>query len=302
MQGFGAYDHFAIDWGYRVIPGASTPDSERPVLDSLARRQERTPELRWIGDGEAVDPRIATEALGDDPVRATRYGLENIKRLAPMLIPAATTDGLDNYDRLRELYNDLVAQWAREVGHVAVVVGGTWQETKYAAQAGPVYTAVPRARQQEAVRFLLENAFVTPAYLLDPEVLRRIEPTGAVERVRARQAAVLTTVLQNARLGRLADQSALAAPDTPPYTIADLFEDLSAGIFSEARQARATPDEYRRNLQRTFVERMARLMARHRRRRLRPRARRPMRGPSRGPRSRGWTRCSPPLHRTRATS
>ena len=261
MQGFGAYDHFAIDWGYRAIPGATTPEDERPVLDSLARLQEKDPELRWIGDGEPVDPRIAREALGDDPVRATRLGLENIKRLSTMLIPAATTDPLANYDRLRELYNDLLAQWAREMEHVAVVVGGVWQETKYAGQAGPVHTPVPRARQQEAVQFLADNAFTTPTYFLDPDLLLRLEPNGAVERVRTRQTAVLNTLLQDARLGRLADQSALATAGSPAYTIGELLSDLSASIFSEAADDRPATDEYRRNLQRAFVDHMDRLVS-----------------------------------------
>ena len=261
MQGFGAYDHFAIDWGYRRIPGATNPDAERGVLDSLARLQENNPELRWIGDGDAVDPRIVTEALGDDAVRATRYGLENIKRLATMLIPAATGDRLDNYDRLEELFNDLLAQWSREMGHVAVTVGGVFQETKYAGQAGLVYTPVPRARQQEAVRFLLENAFVKLDYFLDPELLRRIEATGAVDRIRTRQAAVLNTMLADARLNRLADQSALATADSPAYTIADLFTELQRGLFSEASAARPRTDEFRRNIQRQFVDQMERLIA-----------------------------------------
>lgn len=261
MQGTGSYDYFAIDWGYRRIPGAATPDAERPALDSLARLQEGNPELRWIGDGDAVDPRIVTEALGDDPVRATRYGLENIKRLSRMLIPAATTDGLANYDRLRALYDDLLGQWGREVGHVAVVVGGQWQETKYAGQEGPVYRPVPRARQQEAVRFLVENVFATPTYLLDVEVLRRIETTGAVDRVRARQSAVLNTLLQDARMNRLVDQSALATADAPAYTLSDLLTDLSAGIFSELEDSRPGTDEYRRELHRAFVEQMRRLMS-----------------------------------------
>jgi len=261
MQGFGAYDHFAIGWGYRVLPHAVSPDAERPALDSLARLQERNAELRWIGDGDAVDPRIVTEALGDDPVRATSLGLENIKRLAAMLIPAATTDPLADYDRLRALFDDLLGQWSREMGHVAVVVGGMWQETKYAGQSGPVYTPVPRARQQEAVRFLIENAFSTPTYFLDPELLRRVEATGAVERVRARQAAVLNTMLQDGRLSRLADQSALATAASPAYTIDELLTDLSRGVFSEAAEALPATDEYRRNLQRAFVDQMGRLIS-----------------------------------------
>jgi len=61
-------------------------DGRTPVLDSLARIQDTKPWLRF-GDPDGIDPRTQTEALGDDPVKATSYGLANIKRLVPMLIP-----------------------------------------------------------------------------------------------------------------------------------------------------------------------------------------------------------------------
>lgn len=260
MQGFGAADYFAIDWGYRRIPGASGPEAERSVLDSLARRQETNPELRWIGDGDAVDPRIVTEAIGDDAVRATGFGLLNIKRLATMLIPASTTARMENYDRLNNLYGALIGQWAREMGHVAVVVGGVHQETKYAGQQGRVYTPVPREKQQEAVRFLVANAFATPTYFLDPELLGRVEPTGSVERIRARQASILNTLLSDPRLARLAETQAFAPAGAPAYSIADLLGDLRRGIFSEAAGTRPATDIYRRNLQRAFVDQMDRLI------------------------------------------
>src|SRR5436189_3836917 len=257
MQGIGPYDYFVIDWGYRRIAGAASPDAERRVLDSLARLQDANPYFRWIGDGDPVDPRIITEALGDDPVKASGYGVRNIKRLVPMLIPATTGDRLDNYDRLDDLYAELIAQWAREMNHVAVVVGGVYQFTKYAGQTGRVYQPVPRAKQAEAVQFLNDNVFTTPSFFFDPEILRRIEPTGFVERVRQRQTAVLNLLFQDSRLSRLADQQA-----TQPsgYTIPDLFADVRSGVFAEFRGGAVRIDEYRRNLQRAFVDQMERLI------------------------------------------
>jgi hypothetical protein len=260
MQGIGPYDYFAIDWGYRRIPAAPSPDAERPVLDSLARQQDANPFDRWIGDGEPVDPRIITEALGDDPVRASGYGLRNIKRLVPMLIPATTDDRLDNYDRLSDMYGELIAQWAREMNHVAVVVGGVYQVTKYASQSGTVYQPVPRAKQAEAVRFLNDNVFTTPSFFFDPEILRRIEPTGFVERVRVRQTVVLNLLFQDARLSRLADQGQ-TQPAGSAYTIADLFGDVRRGAFSEFSGGSVRVDAYRRNLQRAFVDQMERLIS-----------------------------------------
>src|SRR5256712_12434987 len=189
MQAMGPYDYFAIDGGNRHIPAAGSPDAERPILDSLARLQDAQPWARWIGDGEPVDPRIITEALGDEPVKATGYGVRNIKRLVPMLIPATTGDRLDNYDRLDDMYTELINQWAREMNHVAVVVGGVYQFTKYAGQSGRVYQPVPRAKQVEAGPVLKDKGVTTPSLFFDPGVLPRNGPSGVADPVRARQTA-----------------------------------------------------------------------------------------------------------------
>jgi len=176
-----------------------------------------------------------------------------------MLLPATTTDPLDDYSLLADFYDRLLGQWGLEMGHVAVVVGGVWRHEKYPAQAGVLHSAVPRARQAEAVRFLNDNAFATPLYLLDAEILRRIEPTGFVERIRTRQTNLLNALFQDARLSRLAEQGA-TLPAASAYTLADLFADVRRGIFSETGAARPVVDAYRRNLQRGFVEQMDRLI------------------------------------------
>ena len=258
MPKLGPWDYYAIDWGYRRIPGANRPEAERPVLDSLARLQDDHPWLRF-GNPDGIDPRTQTEALGDDPVKATRYGLANIKRLVPMLLPAATTDKLEDYDLLNDLYDRLVGQWGLEMNHVAVVVGGVWRHEKYPDQAGVIHTPVPKARQAEAVRFLNEEAFKTPAYFLDSEVLRRIEPSGFVDRIRVRQTALLSALFQDQRLARLAEQGA-TLPAGTAYTLSDLLADVRRGIFSELESAQPSVDAYRRNLQEAFVDQMDRLI------------------------------------------
>ena len=254
----GVWDYYAINWGYSRVPSATTPEGERRYLDSLARLQDAHPEYRF-GDMDDIDPRAQREALGDDPVRASTLGLANIKRLVPMLIPAATTNQLEDYDLLTDLYGRLIGQWNLEMTHVAVVVGGVYRHEKYPDQAGVIHSAVPRARQADAVRFLNEQAFATPAYFFDPDILRRIEPTGFVERVRARQTALLAMLFQDARLSRLAEQQA-TLPRGSAYALADLFRDVRRGLFSEYGAAAPVVDAYRRNLQRAFVEQMDRLL------------------------------------------
>jgi len=258
MPKIGIWDYYVIDWGYRRISGARRPEDERPVLDSLARLQDASPWLRF-GDPDGIDPRTQTEALGEDPVKATRYGLANIKRLVPMLLPATTTNRLEDYELLSDLYDRLIGQWGIEMNHVAVVIGGVWRHEKYPDQTGVIHTAVPRTRQADAVRFLNENAFATPSYFLDAEVLRRIEPTGFVDRIRVRQTAVLNTLFQDVRLARLAEQGSTLAAGTA-YTLADLFADVRRGVFAELSAGQPAIDPYRRNLQQAFVDQMDRLI------------------------------------------
>ena len=258
MPKIGDWDYYVIDWGYRRIAGAANPDAERGTLDSLARLQDAQPWLRF-GNPDGIDPRTQTEALGDDPVKATRYGVANLKRLVPMLITATTTDKLDDYGLLDDFYDRLIGQWGLEMNHVAVVVGGVYRHEKYPDQAGVIHTAVPRARQVDAVRFLNENAFTTPIFFLDADVLRRIEPTGFVERIRTRQNAVLNALFQDARLSRLAEQGA-TLPAGTTYTLTDLFGDVRRGVFAELSATRPAVDAYRRNLQQAFVDQMDRLI------------------------------------------
>ena len=259
MPQIGPNDYYVINWGYRRVPGAATPDAERPFLDSLARLQDTNPMFRY-GSPDGIDPRTQSEALGDDPVRASGFGVANLRRLMPMLLTATTTDRLDDYELLNDTYGRIIGQWGLEMGHVSVVVGGVYRHEKYPDQPGVIHTAVPRAKQIEAVRFLLENVFATPTWMLDADVLRRVEPTGSVERIRTRQTAVLNTLLQDSRLSRLAEQEAFATPQAPAYPIADLFGDLHRGIFSELSAARPNVDAYRRNVQRAWVDQMDRLI------------------------------------------
>lgn len=258
MPKIGPWDYYVIQWGYGPVPNANSPESERGYLDSLAREQDTKPWLRF-GNPDGIDPRTQTEALGDDPVKASTYGLANIKRLVPRLLSAATTQPLRDYSLLDDLYGELIAQWAREMGHVAVVVGGIYRHEKYPNQAGVIHTPVPRAKQAEAVRFINANVFTTPTFFFDPEILRRIEPTGFVERMKDRQEAILGVLFQDARLSRLVEQEA-TLPAGQAYALVDLFRDVRRGIFAELGRPSPLVDPYRRSLQRAFIEEMNRLI------------------------------------------
>jgi hypothetical protein len=81
----------------------------------------------------------------------------------------------------------MLGQWATELNHVTGIVGGYNSQQKHGGQEGVRFTMVPREKQAAAVRFLNDNAFATPTWALKPEILRRIEPSGAIARVNTAQ-------------------------------------------------------------------------------------------------------------------
>jgi hypothetical protein len=250
----GPYDKFVTMWGYKPIAGANSPDDERETLDRWARMQDTVPWYRFsTSNSLGSDPGENTEAVGDaDAVRSTALGLRNIKRLVPKLIPA-TQLPLEGYADLRLMYDRLINQWALELGHVAAVVGSADSREKTAGQDGVRFTPLPRARQQEAVRFLNDNAFQTPRYFMDEQILRRIEVEGALDRIRGAQTRVLTRLLEDARMDRMIEFEALASNGRDVYPLADMLADVRRGIWTEVSSG-AEIDAVRRNLQRAYLE------------------------------------------------
>ena len=251
----GPYDRFATMWGYTPIAGAKTPEDELPTLDTWARMQDSIPWYRFsTANDKGADPGSETEAVGDaDPVKSTEAGLRNIQRIMPMLIPATVHPGEDN-DDLDEMYGSLISQWRREIGHVANLVGGVESQEKYGSQPGPRFTPVSRARQRAAVEFLNRNVFATPTFFLDTAILRRIEPDGAMARIRAAQAGVITTLFNNQRLTRLIEFSALTPGAKDDYTLEDMLADVRHGVWTELSASRVHIDAFRRNLQFAYLD------------------------------------------------
>jgi Met-zincin/Domain of unknown function (DUF5117)/Domain of unknown function (DUF5118) len=110
----GTYDTFAVKWGYTPIPSAATPEAEKPTLDSWARMQDSIPWFRSADDRGigGADPGEVNEAVGDaDAVRATEYGIRNLKRLAPMIERIGESVKGEDFSEVAEVYNGIVGQW-----------------------------------------------------------------------------------------------------------------------------------------------------------------------------------------------
>lgn len=251
----GPYDKYSINWGYRVIPEAETPEDEIPVLNQWILDKADDPMYRF-GQSTGYDPSAQTETLSDDPVRASGYGLKNLKRVVPNLLEWTTTPGED-YGDLQEIYGELVGMWNRYVGHVITNIGGVYYHRLATDQDGQVYTPVDKDYQKKAMEFLIEHAFSTPDWLLDSSILRNIEHAGAVDRIQGMQGRHLATVMSPARMNRMIEDEAFRGSDA--YTVSEMLEDVRNGVWSELSGNRSV-DVYRRNLQRSYVNHVHTLM------------------------------------------
>ena len=254
--GIGEYDKWAVKWGYTWFDN-KTPEEEAKILNKWTLEKAGNP-LYFYGrqTGNPIDPRSQSEDLGDDAVKASTYGIANLKRIVPNIEKWTYEEG-KSYDNLQELYGEVLGQWNRYMGHVRSNIGGIYENDKTYEQKGAVYTHVAEAKQRGAMKFINEQAFATPTWMLDQKVLNKFDQAGIVDRLRRSQANVLNGILDFGRLARVIDNS--VKNGAAAYSIDELFADVHTGIWKELKTG-ANMDTYRRNLQRAYIERMDYLM------------------------------------------
>ncbi len=246
----GPWDRYTLMYGYKPIPGARTWQDEIPQLESWLEMQDSIPWYRFSGNN-AFGYGTQSEAVGDaDPVKSTRNGFKNIERVMQYVVPAGTRPHDDN-ELMATLYDRTVGQWATEASHVATVVAGATVQYKSGSQKGNVYEPLSRARQAEAVKFIVDEVFHAPAYLIRPDIALRIEANGMLNRIGNAQNRVLTSLFQNARLNRLIEQPAMHPGQ---YTLLNMVDDVQRGVWSEVYTAAPKIDVYRRELQNNYLD------------------------------------------------
>ncbi len=256
MPEVGPYDKYSVMWGYKPIPGKKGME-EKPILNQWILEKADDPIYRFGAQQRGViDPSSQTEDLGDDAVLASQYGIKNLKRIVPNLITWTAEDGKD-YSDLEEMYNQVLGQYNRYMGHVAANIGGVLKYTKTYEQDGPVFFHVTADKQKKAMKFLQDELFSTPEWLIDQEIFNKIEFDGNVERLRNTQERTLNNILDFGRMARLIENREINGREA--YGLLDMMTDLRTGIWSELRNGRAI-STYRRNLQRAYIDRMEYLM------------------------------------------
>jgi len=253
----GDYDKWAIQWGYSPTNAKDETEDEKIINKWVIDSLKANPRL-WFGtETNPFDPHSQTEDLGDNAMKASEYGIKNLKRIIVNL-PAWTKEEADKYNNLEDMYTQLITQFGRYMGHVLKNVGGIYEVPKSIEQQGNVYQPTPKQMQKDAVNFLNKQLFTTPNWLFDTNILNKFSNPVSNETVANIQTSILNSLLNASRLNRLVICSnRFGAGNT--YQLDNMLDDVKKGVWSELITRRPI-DNFRRNLQKTYVEALISLL------------------------------------------
>lgn len=223
----GVYDCFAISWGYKPIFEAADPEAEKPVLNAWIKAHADDP-MYWYGEQEflsSVDPAAQTESLGDDAVKAGEYGIRNLKVVMRNLRDWTGRDGED-YTYTKEMYNEVLKQFNRYMGHTFKYIGGNFLLYPVHGDGKTAFEPVSKAKQKEALKFVYDNAVDMSNWLQDPAVLRQFDPGNPL--INDLQAAYVRNMLSAyPKVGYTSRQS------DDPYSVEEYIDDVYSLVFGK---------------------------------------------------------------------
>jgi hypothetical protein len=259
----GEYDKWAIKYGYSYT-GKNNFEEEKTLLQKKVIDAFATNTALKFGGGidinpnDPSDPLTQTEDLSNDPVKASEYGIKNLKIVTANLL-AWTKEDMDMYDNANTMYSN-IAEWYRILSrHVYSQLGGTYENLKSIEQKGDVYTMVPRDVQKRAMAFMQKEVFQTPTWLYDPKLLNKFDKPAVREQVQRFQEDAIYQVLKSSILYKMTIETMRFGKEKT-YTIDEMLTDLNNGLWSELKTS--TPvviDPYRRAIQKAEIDNMMRV-------------------------------------------
>ena len=249
VRQLGPYDDYAIDWGYRYFSD-QTPESEKVLLNEMVDKKSMDP-LYMFGSG-GNDPDTQTENIGDDPIKASEYGLKNLKIVAKNIDKWTTTEG-QSYDDLNELYNEMIGVYRRYIYHVIKMVGGVNETLMRKGQDNTPYKNLDQALQRQALDFLHVNLWDTQNWLIQKSLVSKIKDEGSLKLIQNLQMSALFRILSVNNLNRiLSSHNTLVGQGLHPDEILDHF-------FIHLIVQTNTLDDSFKTLQIRFAERIQEL-------------------------------------------
>ncbi len=248
----GVYDQYAIAWGYRLIKGANTPDDEKATLGKWIAEHAGDPMYEFGAQQmfSTVDPTDQTEDLGNDHIKASNYGISNLKVLMQHFDEWVREPG-ERYDNVENVYREITKQYGRYVKHVTPYLGGIrFEEIRQGDNKPTGKHYISKARQKQAMLWLLQQARTYDDWLTPTRLINVLEIDKTVnEKLRSQ---IVSSLMNGAVLFRI-KEGGEANPKTN-YQLDDYLDDLTSALFVAPKGGRLSDVE--QHLQSSAVSQM----------------------------------------------
>jgi hypothetical protein len=240
LGGLGPYDYFAIDWGYGVH--GATPTEEQVALDRMAAAAAGDVVLRWAAgefpdeDRWKTDPRVLKGNVGRERLEATRLGLAKLVSSMSGLAAATEDSGL-----LKDTYDFALDQHLAFISSLGGLIGGTLIEPDNTISYPEI------GEQRNAIRYALDQGARSLDVILQPDLVARTNPAGALRRISEARARIVTTFFNARRLASIEEQASLRGAN---YSLFDYADDVTEAIWGDL----SIVPLWRRDLQHAYLK------------------------------------------------
>ncbi len=278
----GSYDEWAIEYGYKPIPGAQTPEEELAELGKIAARVA-DPLVPYATDFDAglgpraLDPRTTRFDFSGEPLDWFAHEFKLVKELWANMESKLLKEG-ESYAILRRAFGYSWTPYARGGLTAAKYIGGIYHNRDHFGDPNGrlPFVPVPAAEQRAALAFLAEGiwapeVFRAPTELLNklqferfPDFQRSVYSAPRLDyplhnTVLTVQSLPLSTLYHPIKLSRLQDLELKYPDPNDRFTLADMFVGVRNAIWSELDSGAAI-NSFRRNLQRAHLKHLVRLV------------------------------------------
>lgn len=218
----GIYDKYAIKYGYSILYNAETPQEESEILNKWVTEANKNPFYKF---GEQAifgqrDPASQSESLGDDAVKASKYGIENLKNIIENLIEWTAEEG-ETYDYTNEKHQEVQKQFKRYLKHSMLYLGGHYINYSVKGDGQQEIIPISKAKQKEALNFVLEEIYDYPNWIMNRDLALQL--SYSTESITSIQKSTLRSLLDISTLGNIASMAEIS---NNPYTQKEYLEDI----------------------------------------------------------------------------
>ena len=269
MSTLGAYDYWAIEYGYKQFEAGHEAQGLAQILAKANQRELQfdTDEDAGFGAMGGIDPMVNRFDLGSDPLAYYKRRMQLSRELWERLQNLNLATG-ESYERLTRSFRSGFSQLARVAPLAAKYIGGVHTRRERAGNNRPLFEPVSAGLQREALQLMTKDFLGTDSFKFKPEFIARLAvdrlesssvqgglQTSVASLVAGVQKGILDQIYSPAVATRLAEVGMKVNDPRETLGLSDVYDALQEAIWSEAKTGQET-SLIRRNLQREQLRRM----------------------------------------------